>query len=130
MTEPTFWDRMRENVTRGIRSAADRTDELARLGKLKLDLVNLKRKLVYELGELGKQLLTHVDRAASKDDLGTVKEFTEKSKVKEILDKINIYRGKIADTEKRIKEMSPPAEAKNAPKEETKDKSSADTPPK
>jgi hypothetical protein len=128
MTEPTFWDRMRENVSRGIRAAADRTDELARLGKLKLDLVNLKRKLVYELGELGKQLLTHIDGAANKDDLGTVKGFTEQKKVKEILDRIDLYRTDIADTEKGIKDLTNAPQAKPASGEETKDKTSTADP--
>jgi hypothetical protein len=126
MTEPTFWDRMRENVTRGIRTAADRTDELARLGKLKLDLVNLKRRLVYELGELGKQLQAHIDAAADKDKLGSVKEFVEQEEVKEILQKIHRHRVNIEDTERLIKQMSTSAESKSTPKEETNDESPKD----
>ena len=130
MTQSTFWDRVRDNVSRGIRSAADRTDELARIGKLKLDLVNLKRRLVYELGELGKHLLAHIDHASKENDLGSIKEFTEKNEVVEILNRINQYRVNIEDTEKRIRQMSTSSEAKNTSKEETKDRSTTKTPPK
>jgi len=104
----TFWDRLRDNLARGIRVAADRTDELARVGKLKLDLMNLKRKLMYELGELGKLLLSHVDKTPKGADLGTVRDFVDQKHVKEHFDRIDSIRQDITEVEKRLMEATAP----------------------
>ena len=126
MEETSFWDRLRDNVSRGIRVAADRTDELARVGKLKLDLVNLKRKMVYELGELGKRLLTLVDSTPKKKNLETIEDFITQPEIKEHFDKSNDIRGDIADIEKRIKDLSKDADSTSGDEEKPQEETTAE----
>ena len=118
MEETSFWDRLRDSVSRGLKVAANRTDEIARIGKLKLDLVNLKRKMVYELGELGKQLLIHLDEVDPKGDPGTIKDFISQDMPKQHLENIDSIRGNIEELEKKIQELSGSEDRKDA--EETK----------
>lgn len=114
MEETSFWDRLRDSVSRGLKVAADRTDELARIGKLKLDLVNLKRKMVYELGELGKQLLIHLDEVGPKGNPGTIKNFITQDVPKKHLENINSIRRDIEEVEKKIQELSGSEDIKDA----------------
>jgi len=109
----TFWDRLRDNIAHGIRIAADRTDELARVGKLKLDLLSLKRKLIYEMGEIGKHLVSHVDKTPRDGDLGTVRDFVDQKDVKEHFDRIDTIRRDIAEVEKRLMEATAPDRGKS-----------------
>ena len=87
MDEPnTFWDRLRKNVSEGFRVAADRTDELARVGKLKLDLLSLKRKLNHEFSEIGRAFYAHVTKHKKKD-WGSVEDFSEQPAIDELTQK-------------------------------------------
>jgi hypothetical protein len=49
-----FWENVRESLVNGIRDLRDRGDDLARLGRLRMDLIQAQRRLhnAYEsLGE-------------------------------------------------------------------------------
>jgi hypothetical protein len=124
MEETSFWDRLRDSVSRGLKVAADRTDEIARIGKLKLDLVNLKRKMVYELGELGKQLLVHLDEVGPKGNPGTIKDFMSQDLPKQQLENIDSIRSDIEAVEKKIKELSGSEHIKPAEETEKEKQSS------
>ena len=108
--EPSFWDQLRKNVLQGIKVAADRTDEIARVGKLKLDLFNLKRQLSHEFSELGKELISYLDSIPKDGELGLVKDFLEREAVKRNLFHIASLRDRISAVEKQIIEVSAPQE--------------------
>jgi nucleoside-triphosphatase THEP1 len=133
MEESSFWDKLRDNLAQGIKVAADRTDEIARTGKLKLDVLNLKRKLSHQFSELGRKLVVHINATGDKSKLGTVKKFIEQADVKEILDEVGSLRAKIEDIEKQLQEMAekPEAKGKNAdsPDEKPPDKDAKPKPP-
>jgi hypothetical protein len=110
MEETSFWDQLKKNVLQGIKVAADRTDEIARIGKLKLDLFNLKRQLTHEYGDLGKELVRLIDSSPKDGEMGQVKEFLDRDAVKKILFHIITFRDQIAAVEKQILEVTAPQE--------------------
>ncbi len=123
----TFWDRLRKNVSVGFRVAADRTDELARVGKLKLDLLNLKRKLNHEFSEIGRAFYTHItDR--KKKDWGSINDFSEQPAIKEMKQKAASLLENIKKIEADIAEIS--AESKSKDSQEPGDKKLTKTSPK
>jgi len=108
MEEISFWDQLRKNVLQGIKVAADRTDEIARVGKLKLDIFNLKRQLTHEYSELGKELINYLDSVPKDGNLGLVKDLLEREAVKRNIFKIASIRERISVVEKQIIEVSAP----------------------
>ena len=51
--EKTLWDKIRKSVTEGMTTAAEKTEELTRLGKAKLDVLAIKRRISKQFTELG-----------------------------------------------------------------------------
>jgi hypothetical protein len=108
--ETSFWDQLRKNVLQGIKVAADRTDEIARVGKLKLDLFNLRRQLSHEYSELGKELIAFLDSVPKDGELGSVKNFLEREAVKRHMFHIASLRERISTVEKQVIDTSAPQE--------------------
>lgn len=108
----SFWDRLRKNVSEGFRVAADRTDELARVGKLKLDILSLKRKLNHEFSEIGRAFYTHITKHKKKD-WGSVKDFSEQTAVSEMTQKATTLLESIKKVESDIAEISTEPKTKN-----------------
>jgi hypothetical protein len=101
----TFWDRLRKNVSEGFRVAADRTDELARVGKLKLDLLNLKRKLNHEFSEIGRAFYAHINKQKKKD-WGSIEDFSQQPTITELTEKAATLMESIKKIEADITEIS------------------------
>ena len=121
-----FWDRLRKNVSVGFRVAADRTDELARVGKLKLDLLSVKRKLTHEFSEIGRALYTHTTDHKKKD-WGSIDDFSEQPAVKEMREKAASLLKNIKQIEADIAEIS--AESKSKDTQESSEIQPTKTPP-
>ena len=122
----TFWDRLRKNVSVGFRVAADRTDELARVGKLKLDLLSVKRKLTHEFSEIGRAFYTHTTDHKKKD-WGSIDDFSEQPAIKEMREKAASLLKNIRQIEADIAEIS--AESKSKHTQESGDIQPIKTPP-
>lgn len=48
-----LWERIRKSVTEGAQFAAEKTEELTKLGRAKIDILNTKRKISKAFTELG-----------------------------------------------------------------------------
>jgi hypothetical protein len=49
----SLWESIRKGVTEFYASAAEKTDELARVGVRKLDIVGVRRNIGHEMADLG-----------------------------------------------------------------------------
>jgi hypothetical protein len=49
----SLWEQLKKSVTDFYSSAADRTDELAKVGVRKLDILGMKRNIAHEMADLG-----------------------------------------------------------------------------
>jgi hypothetical protein len=50
---PSLWENIRKGVTEFYASAAEKTDELAKVGVRKLDIVGVRRNIAHEMADLG-----------------------------------------------------------------------------
>ena len=48
-----LWQRIRKSVAEGVSVAAEKTEEFTKLGKLKFEILNTKRKISKTFTELG-----------------------------------------------------------------------------
>jgi hypothetical protein len=49
----SLWERIREGLKEGVLTAAEKTEELAKVGKGKIDVVTIRRKIGKTFAELG-----------------------------------------------------------------------------
>jgi len=50
---PSLWENIRKGVTEFYASAAEKTDELAKVGVRRLDIVGVRRNIAHEMADLG-----------------------------------------------------------------------------
>ena len=48
-----LWEKIRKSVIDGVQVAAEKTEELTKFGKMKIEILNLKRKISRNFTELG-----------------------------------------------------------------------------
>ena len=49
----TFWETVRKNISAGIHTVSEKTDELTKIGRLKIEIVAVKRDIEKSFMELG-----------------------------------------------------------------------------
>jgi hypothetical protein len=111
----SLWDRVKGNLVDWYGTAYDKTDELARIGKKKIEMAGVNRAIEKHLSELGGRLYDlvtvqgHCDNRTTDDEevmklIDEIRDLEEQLKVKE--DEIETIKG-----EKRQEESSddPPA---------------------
>jgi len=95
-TKPVdFWENVRESLISGISDLRDRGDDLARLGRLRMDLIQAQRRLrnAYEaIGEAAHDCLKKELPVESKDP-----RFTE------LCERVNYYSDEVARLQKELK---------------------------
>lgn len=99
----SLWDRIREGLREGFLTAAEKTEELAKVGKGKIDLVTIRRKIERTFAELGGKVYHMVieekttaitDSEEVKQLINKVKDLEQQLKEKEA----EIQRAKEADS--------------------------------
>ncbi|MBN2417525.1 hypothetical protein JXO52_16935 [bacterium] len=56
----SLWDDLKKTLLDGVNTAADKTEEYTRIGKIKVDLLNLNRKLDQTYKALGREVYVRV----------------------------------------------------------------------
>ena len=62
-----FWENVRDNLVSGMRELRDRGDDLARQGRLRMDLVQAQRRLRQAYEALGEAAYSHLTTESSVD---------------------------------------------------------------
>lgn len=98
----TFLDRLKTKVLSGAQTSAARIEDAARTGKLHLDLMAARRKLLRAYTELGKE----AHRALGEDAMPS---FGQRPGVSELQSEIAGHKREIAALEHRLAENKKPA---------------------
>ncbi|HHS13623.1 MAG TPA: hypothetical protein ENN03_07610 [bacterium] len=111
------WDDFKTSMKSFFNSAADKTEEYAKIGKIKVDIVNLKRSLDRQYQEMGKAVFD----ALKKDDQTAL---GGKAEIQKLMAGIQKQIDHIKDKEKEIEKIRAEARkkavSKEAKKKETK----------
>ena len=102
----SFWEDLKRTVTNGFNVAAEKTKEYTKIGKLEIDIINLKRSVDKSMSELGRNTY-QIYKSGKKADI------SEDGNVKKVVKKIDDLKSEIAAKEKEIADIK---------KEETKKK--------
>ena len=100
-----LWKRIKKSVAEGVSIATEKSEEYTKLGKLKLEILNTKRKISKSFTELG-----GITYDALKG--GKANEIAKSSEVKDLVNNIKELEAELDGIEQQFDEM------KKKPKEE------------
>jgi hypothetical protein len=93
-----FWESLKKNLQQGVRSVSEKTDELTKIGRLKIEVIALKRdieKLFVELGGRVYDILQNKSKVSiSKDE-----------EIKKLVEKVEKFEKKLQELEERIQNI-------------------------
>jgi gas vesicle protein len=104
----SLWESIKKSVAEFYSSAAEKTDELAKVGVRKLDIVGIKRNIAHEMADLGGRvhhMLTEVKNTNVAED----------PEVGKHLQSIDRLRAFLEDKEEEIEAIKKTARQKRAP---------------
>ena len=108
-----LWGQIKKSVLDGVNIAAEKTEELTRLGKVKLDILNLKYKISRKFTELGG--ITY--EAIKKDD---VSKTLKSENTVALIEAIKKLESDLEAKEKRYEDMVKKAKTSTKTKKENK----------
>ncbi len=100
-----FWQDVKDSVKKGVTTAADKTEEYGKIGKVKLDIMNLNKQLDKNFKDLGEKTYETL-KAKSKANLA------DDSAAKDMVAKIDEVKKNLADKEAEIEKIKAEAEKK------------------
>jgi hypothetical protein len=112
-----LWEDVKKSVKQGLTIAADKTEEYTKIGKVKLDVLNLKRDIEKTFKEIGMEVFDLLGQP-KKANIG------ENAKVKELANKIVDLRKALELKEGEIEKIKDEARGKEAERKQNKGDSS------
>ena len=113
-----FWDDLKTKFKKGVETVSDRTDEYAKIGKVKVDIAGIKHNIHKLHADLGER----VHELSKKKDLNTV---AKDKNVVDLLERINVQETKLQQDESEIerirKEKEEERKKRGAEPEKTKE---------
>ncbi len=106
----SLWEQIKKGVTDFYSSAAEKTDELAKVGVRKVDIVGIKRNIAHAMADLGGRvhhMLTEEQNTNVAEDEEVLKH----------LSSIDRLRGLLKDKEQEIESIKKAAQEKRDSKE-------------
>jgi hypothetical protein len=95
-TQPVdFWENVRESLVSGIRDLRDRGDDLARLGRLRMDLIQAQRRLRNAYEALGEAAHGSLKKELSVE--------AADPRFIELCERVNYYMDEVARLQKDLK---------------------------
>ena len=101
----SFWDDVKQTIKKGATTAVEKTEEYGKIGKIKIDILNVSKQLDKAYRDLGEISFENL-KASKKKDLAKDKT------VQELLTKIDELKQDITEKEKEIEKIKEEAEAK------------------
>ena len=120
---PSMWEDLKKTVKGGLSTAAAKTEEYTKIGKAKLDIMNLNKSLNGTLQDLG--LEAHAQITGGAKGLNS-----QNPKVKELIEKINQFKQSIKDKEAEIEAIKKAAGTQASADEEAENSSESEAKPK
>ena len=100
------WEEIKTKIKKGVAVAADKTEEYAKIGKIKLDIVKTDRNIDKAFTDLGKEAYNHFTEGKKTD-------IFKNAQVKGLIAKINDLKTSIETKEKEVKSIKKEATAKS-----------------
>lgn len=122
MPQSDFWDRLKKRLVEVSNAAADFTEEQAIIGKLKFDILTLKRKIDRSLHDIGARVLDMSRETPAENPL-------HDREVKESLDMISDLETQIERKRKDINDVAEQFRRRRAARDRMKAEGSAPPPP-
>jgi len=107
----TLWDRVKKNLVDWYGTAYEKTDELARVGKKKIEITGVNRAIERHLSELGGRVY---DMIVEQGKSGVI---AKDKRVKEIVEEVRGLEEELKKKEEEIEEIR--AEKRRATQSET-----------
>jgi DNA phosphorothioation-dependent restriction protein DptG len=98
MNKNNMWGKIRKSVAEGVAVAAEKTEEYTRLGKAKLDILVIRRRISHKRTELGGTVYTAVKE-------GTAEGIFTTDHVKSLVGELDGLEAELAETKKRYEEL-------------------------
>ncbi|MBN1290322.1 MAG: hypothetical protein JXB48_00660 [Candidatus Latescibacteria bacterium] len=93
-----LWEKIRKSVVDGVQIAAEKTEEYTKIGKAKIEILNLKRKISKSFTELGGIMYESIKEKSEKDVL-------KSDQVKDLISTLNNLDAELEAKEKYYEEM-------------------------
>ena len=106
----TLWEKIRKTVIEGVTVAAEKTEELTKLGKGKIEILNTKRKISAKFTELGSILYDAIKE-------GNTDEAVKTTKVEELINAVKELESELESKEQKFEEMKKKPEAEEKAEE-------------
>ncbi|HEX9933835.1 MAG TPA: hypothetical protein VGB38_01460 [bacterium] len=103
----SLWDDIKKKVQEGVSVAADKTEEFRKIGKIKVDIIGIKRSLESSYKDLGMAVHEHLS-SGKKGDLKQV------GPVKDLVSAIDGFRENLSQKEAEIERIKKEAAAKKS----------------
>jgi hypothetical protein len=107
----SLWDNIKKGVSEFYASAAEKTDELAKVGVRKFDIVGIRRNIGHEMAELGGRVYHMIVEEKNKD-------VADDSDVKKHIKSIKRLETFLKEKEEEIEKIQKAAREKRASKPE------------
>jgi len=93
-----FWQDVKKSLQEGLQSVSSKTEELTKIGRLKLEIIAVKRDIEKSFVELGGRvydIINQEQKVAIKKDTNIIK----------LVEKVRGFEQKLADIEKEIERI-------------------------
>ena len=109
----SLWEDIKKTVKDGVTIAAEKTEEYTKIGKIKVEILNIGRNIDKSFTELGRIVFDHFDRG-NKENLSNQQKLLDL--IQKIKDQKAVLKKKEAEIEKIKKEAAAKVEKKPAKK--------------
>jgi hypothetical protein len=93
-----FWESLKKNVQEGIHTVSEKTDELTRIGRLKIEIIAVKRDIEKSFIELGGRVYELL-KSEKKISL------TKDQQINTVADKISGYEDRLHQLEEDVEKI-------------------------
>ncbi len=108
-----LWDDIAKTIREGVDTVVEKTGELTKIGRVKIDILNIKRRIEKDFTELGGKVY-HFIVEDKKTQIATDEE------VQEIVERIKELENKLQNKDKEIEKVKTKEQAKDKPKSKPK----------
>lgn len=110
---PTLWDDIAKTIKDGVTTVAEKTEELTKIGKIKVDIIGIKRNVEKNFAELGGKVY-HLIVEEKESEIASHKE------VQEIINRIKDLEKKLQQKNEELEKVKTKEEVKGKTKPEPK----------
>ena len=113
-----LWEKIKKSVAEGVTYAAEKTEEITKLGKAKLDILGVKRKISKNFTEIGGLMYDAIKDGKAEDVLKSSELKVLVSSVKDLEKELSEKEGEFENLKKKVEpEEKENKKEKRKPKE-------------